>query len=605
MKNILQKASALALMAFAFIGAYAQQAERPKVTVPSVSIAPGEEKTVAIYLDDNPDDKICQFQTTVTLPAGFEFVKKGNTYAQKGKRSTNHIAMASKVANSDNLQSYKIGLVSGTNAAIKADKDSSLLEFTIKAPSTLENAVYVINLTNITIAGKIGVQYKGTSSRPYTAKGLALNSNVDQVSFGFSVPDTLNVNPGQNVTIDLNSTWPSTFSIRALEAHVTLPEGLSFVTNEDGAITFNNARYPEGEIMAGQSLLKNDKNANMVIGALGGTIATTPESLGSITIKADSAFTGYKVIKATYMYDDKKIGLASQGEVRLYVGCVVEAPTFELSPDTLKLAEGDTADVSVKIKVPEGTKPTVNGAITLPEGLTFAEGDGTFTVPALAADSTVNVKVVAGKAFEGSKEIVAVLNATSESGYAFDALKDTIAVKVEAPKAPEFAFAEKDTLKLDEGADAAIVVNLTLPEGTELSGITGKVSLPTGVSFNRFEQGVALNDEDGDVNTNGNTAKFTITKAGNGALLTINITGNKGFKDGVVKLEFEATSKAGTAFDKIVIERVVVNQTATGINTIRTDAEKLDGARYNLSGQKVSENYKGIVIVNGKKVIIK
>ena len=33
--------------------------------------------------------------------------------------------------------------------------------------------------------------------------------------------------------------------------------------------------------------------------------------------------------------------------------------------------------------------------------------------------------------------------------------------------------------------------------------------------------------------------------------------------------------------------------------------DQVSGATYNLSGQKVSEGYKGILIINGKKVVIK
>ncbi len=43
---------------------------------------------------------------------------------------------------------------------------------------------------------------------------------------------------------------------------------------------------------------------------------------------------------------------------------------------------------------------------------------------------------------------------------------------------------------------------------------------------------------------------------------------------------------------------------ATGINTAKAAAQQ-DGARYNLAGQKVSDSYKGIVIMNGKKVVMK
>lgn len=43
--------------------------------------------------------------------------------------------------------------------------------------------------------------------------------------------------------------------------------------------------------------------------------------------------------------------------------------------------------------------------------------------------------------------------------------------------------------------------------------------------------------------------------------------------------------------------------TSTGINTVKATAE--NGVRYNLAGQKVAEGYKGVVIMNGKKVVIK
>lgn len=44
------------------------------------------------------------------------------------------------------------------------------------------------------------------------------------------------------------------------------------------------------------------------------------------------------------------------------------------------------------------------------------------------------------------------------------------------------------------------------------------------------------------------------------------------------------------------------NSAATGISSVKNDVQKKnDGKMYNLNGQVVSENYKGVVIVNGKK----
>ncbi len=43
----------------------------------------------------------------------------------------------------------------------------------------------------------------------------------------------------------------------------------------------------------------------------------------------------------------------------------------------------------------------------------------------------------------------------------------------------------------------------------------------------------------------------------------------------------------------------------TGVESIKTVAEKATGARYNLAGQKVDSTYKGVVIQNGKKMVVK
>lgn len=43
----------------------------------------------------------------------------------------------------------------------------------------------------------------------------------------------------------------------------------------------------------------------------------------------------------------------------------------------------------------------------------------------------------------------------------------------------------------------------------------------------------------------------------------------------------------------------------TGIDNMHATSENADGAIYNLSGQRVSDSYKGVVIINGKKVLRK
>ena len=43
----------------------------------------------------------------------------------------------------------------------------------------------------------------------------------------------------------------------------------------------------------------------------------------------------------------------------------------------------------------------------------------------------------------------------------------------------------------------------------------------------------------------------------------------------------------------------------SGIINVKEDAVKNNGAIYNLAGQRVSKDYKGIVVKNGKKYIVK
>ena len=44
---------------------------------------------------------------------------------------------------------------------------------------------------------------------------------------------------------------------------------------------------------------------------------------------------------------------------------------------------------------------------------------------------------------------------------------------------------------------------------------------------------------------------------------------------------------------------------ANGIESIVVKAQPVSNAVFNMAGQKVSENYKGLVIKNGKKLIVR
>ena len=50
---------------------------------------------------------------------------------------------------------------------------------------------------------------------------------------------------------------------------------------------------------------------------------------------------------------------------------------------------------------------------------------------------------------------------------------------------------------------------------------------------------------------------------------------------------------------------VVLGNVTTGISKIKMTTNTVDAPVYNLAGQRVDSNYKGVVIQNGKKVMKK
>jgi hypothetical protein len=76
---------------------------------------------------------------------------------------------------------------------------------------------------------------------------------------------------------------------------------------------------------------------------------------------------------------------------------------------------------------------------------------------------------------------------------------------------------------------------------------------------------------------------------------------------GVVELVAETPAKEFKVYfsgqARVLFE--VYTGTATGIETVKAQTIDLNGAIYNLAGQKVSNDFKGLVIKNGKKFVVK
>ena len=54
-----------------------------------------------------------------------------------------------------------------------------------------------------------------------------------------------------------------------------------------------------------------------------------------------------------------------------------------------------------------------------------------------------------------------------------------------------------------------------------------------------------------------------------------------------------------------ILDAGKIPSTTTGISTVKGNVVNIDGAIFNVAGQQVSKDYKGLVIKNGKKMIQK
>ena len=142
---------------------------------------------------------------------------------------------------------------------------------------------------------------------------------------------------------------------------------------------------------------------------------------------------------------------------------------------------------------------------------------------------------------------------------------------------------------------------------TETTGVVpaGKAVLVKGESKTEYTLAPATEEADATFTTDLQISDGKVTTEGSLYYAFATVDGKSGFKKladgltipakkGYLKLS-AASAKGFFAFD----------ETTTGINEIEAEAAQDNAAIYNLAGQRVSKEYKGVVIKNGKKFLNK
>jgi hypothetical protein len=182
------------------------------------------------------------------------------------------------------------------------------------------------------------------------------------------------------------------------------------------------------------------------------------------------------------------------------------------------------------------------------------------------------------------------------------------------------AMAQKltaDAVTIAQGEKASLVVNYEATEG--LTGAQFNITLPAGVElefddaetfdyvYSTTQKGYNVNIKD----QNGYNTVIISRKSNKvGALtsgtelitLSLAAKADAALGAAVVKISGIKFAKTGVSVAGNEDFEVAITVTeATGINSIEANAQ--DAPAYNLAGQKVNNGFKGLVIMNGKKVV--
>lgn len=301
-----------------------------------------------------------------------------------------------------------------------------------------------------------------------------------------------------------------------------------------------------------------------------------------------------------------------------------------------KAGQFDLASVTITGDAAGKTKQPANLAFS--EATIDHEVGTEFTAPTFTKETTAAVTFVSdneavatvnaeGVIALGGEEGKAVITASSEENDAYSAGNATCTVyvwhynvykkaaTVESGK-KYMIVAQRDgktyyAIPAQESSDYGYLS--TFKEEGTVDELKIKSSYDDSFAFETLDDGFSIKDCYGRylyMDTKHNSFQFdkekseawTVEAEENG---TFSITNNGKF------IQFgSGTYTSFGAYDKLQENAVlpmlyVLNDNESGINGVTNDNTVKNGARYNLAGQRVSNSYKGIVIENGKKFVVK
>jgi hypothetical protein len=240
-----------------------------------------------------------------------------------------------------------------------------------------------------------------------------------------------------------------------------------------------------------------------------------------------------------------------------------------------------------------------------------------------SGDPILILNVIAANDCKGGEVKLSDIVLTNEALETYKPADATCTVTVNAAETPvEGAFIAAKDITIEKGktAELAFTINAETPAAIA----EFKLSLPTGISilFDEEEDDYVYElGKDMTVKTHSATIKKQDTgafyvlvsnssgkefKAATGTYLTVTLTADDNAEsgDGVMReiILGDINAKQMNTMTEFKFA-ITVDGTPTGIDNI--EADNSDAAAFNMAGQKVNKGYKGIIIKNGKKMMVK
>lgn len=268
-------ASRLIMACLMAIGSFACALADNKVTIESFNIKPGEEKTVAVCLDNS--DRITALQMDIALPDGIVYVANSLTRDEVRLDRDYHSLFMSTLSDGN----LRLLIVPSDTVSIFGDS-GAVAYFKVKAENSFVKAGE-IDFTNILGSSHEKGEDGYTKSFPMADFSADVAPYVGKL---YTAADTLAIKTdGTSKKVSL--VLDNFINVRGMQALITLPQGLSFEVKDNGKPKFEyGSRLPQNATIS-SNMTSDGKLKIAVAGMTTENFAGTTGEVLAFYVKAD------------------------------------------------------------------------------------------------------------------------------------------------------------------------------------------------------------------------------------------------------------------------------------------------------------------------------